>query len=110
MPVVQKQLEAIVQSENVLNFPEVEKLCKVIDSDTRLVVVEPECIHAIRSGGDITSREIQRNSVQIWENRLDMLPVEDLGGDGELYAWTGIYEEDFLGYYAEILPGLRGHA
>ena len=52
-------------------------------------------------------RTLQRNSVQIWANKLDSLPVRDLTEDDELYAWEGNYDPLFLGYMAEVVPALE---
>ena len=97
----------IARCETRLDYPEVDRLFRVIDTDTRLVIVDARCIERVESGDMVPFRTLQRNSVQIWANKLDSLPVRDLTEDDELYAWEGNYDPLFLGYMAEVVPALE---
>ncbi len=105
------RMEEIFQAEKDADYPQVAKLCRIIDAVTQTVVVEPELIRRLENP-DRTQwpgwREVMLGSVQLWANRLDAgkLPVKPLGHDGEVWAWIGEYNS-FLGYMAGLLPLLK---
>ncbi len=105
------RIEEIERAKKSADYPEVAKLCRIITSDTRTVLVDAKLIERIerRDRQHFPSwREVMRNSVQIWASRLDAskLPVKPIGPDGELWAWIGKYN-GFLGYMASVLDLLR---
>lgn len=105
------RMEEILQAEKDADYPEVAKLCRIIDAATKTVVVEPELIQRLENPDRSQWpdwRELMLGSVQLWANRLDAgkLPVKPLGHDGELWAWIGEYNS-FLGYMAGVLPLLK---
>lgn len=105
------RMEEIFQAEKDADYPQVAKLCQIIDAATRTVVVEPELILRLENPDRSQWpgwRELMLGSVQLWANRLDAgkLPVKPLGHDGELWAWIGEYNS-FLGYMAGVLPLLK---
>jgi CRISPR-associated endonuclease/helicase Cas3 len=87
---------------------EVAELYRVIDSDTRTVVVDGTLAERLRNHEQVAWRELVRGSVQIWEKKLENLPVQQIGRRGELYEWTGAYDAEFLGYMAGVLPLIEG--
>jgi CRISPR-associated endonuclease/helicase Cas3 len=104
-------MEKIFQAEKDADYPEVAKLCRIIDAATQTVVVESGLIQRLENPDRSQWpgwREMMLGSVQLWANRLDAgkLPVKPLGHDGELWAWIGEYNP-FLGYMAGVLPLLR---
>jgi CRISPR-associated endonuclease/helicase Cas3 len=105
------RMKEISQAENDADYPQIGKLCRIIDSDTRTVVVEPGLIQRLEKPDRSQWpdwREMMLGSVQIWANRLDAgrLPVKPIGHGGELWAWIGGYDS-FLGYMAGVLPLLK---
>jgi hypothetical protein len=54
-------------------------------------------------------RETMQSSVQIWSSRLKSgdWPLNPIGPDEQLWAWTGQNYNSFLGYMADILPLLK---
>jgi CRISPR-associated endonuclease/helicase Cas3 len=78
-------------------------LCRVIDADTRTVVVDPSLIEAIRQYKRISRTELLRYSVQIWATKINRLGLKLIGRDNELYAWSDDYDPDFLGYMSGVL-------
>ncbi|HWQ76151.1 MAG TPA: CRISPR-associated endonuclease Cas3'' [Syntrophomonas sp.] len=89
----------LVDNENEQIFPLVEKKFKVIDTDTRIVVVNQAIAERIRYG-KIDWRELQKNSVQIAKYKLDELRTPEVLKD--IYRWNLNYD-DFLGYMAGII-------
>jgi len=105
------RIEEIERAEKSASYPELAKLCRIITSDTRTVLVDANLIERVerRDRQQFPSwREVMRNSVQIWASRLDAskLPVKPIGPNGELWAWIGKYD-GFLGYMAGVLDLLR---
>ena len=100
------RVQVIEKAENNMNYPKVAELCKVISSDTRLVIVKESIIETIRNNDKISFKEIVKNSVQIWANKIDKLPIFEFINQNGLYYWGGKYDKDFLGYMESGLDGL----
>jgi CRISPR-associated endonuclease/helicase Cas3 len=105
------RMNEISQAERDADYPQVAKLCRIIDAATQTVVVEPDLIQLLANPDPSLWpewKEIMENSVQIWASRLDpsRLPVKPIANDGELWAWIGNYDS-FLGYMAGVLPLLK---
>lgn len=105
------RIEEIDRAERVEDYPEVAKLCRIIDAPTQTVLVDAELIKRIesRDRAQFSSwREVMENSVQVWANRLDAAkwPLKPIGTDGELWGWIGEYGS-FLGYMAWVIKMLK---
>ncbi|MBI5098281.1 MAG: DEAD/DEAH box helicase family protein [Nitrospirae bacterium] len=101
----------IITHERTNDYPEVAKLCKVIDANTRLVVISPEIAEALRCYEKVDPVQLIRNSVQIRFFKINTkqfssfcIPVND---HREIYAWQGKYDGRFLGYMEAIIPLLE---
>ena len=94
--------DSLLRLEEGLRFPQVEKNFRVIDSDTRTVVVDEELIKKLESHAPVDWREVQKSSVQIWGYRLNDLRIPEVLGYPGIYKWTYAYD-DFIGYMAGIL-------
>jgi len=99
----------IQKMEKEMDYPEVAKLYKVIASDTRLVIIDKTLIEKLERHEKIDPKEIDRNSVQLWSNKIEKLAVGFVKGyeNTGLYAWPYDYDPDFLGYMAGVLPLLE---
>lgn len=105
------RMEDIFQAEKDADYPQVAKLCRIIDADTQTVVIDQELIQRLESRDRNlwpASREILSGSVQLWSTRLDAgkLPIKPIENMSELWAWVGAYDT-FLGYMAGLLPLLK---
>lgn len=89
----------LVDNEALQNFRIVEEKFKVIDTNTRIVVVNQELADRIRYG-EIDWRELQKDSVQIAKYKLDELKTPQVLEN--IYRWNLKYD-DFLGYMAGIV-------
>jgi len=103
------KVEEIRQLEAKGQYPQVAKECRLITSDTRLVVVCKELMHTLEEAHPSQwpgIKHIMQKSVQIWATKLDpkKWPVKPL--NDELWAWVGEYNS-FIGYMAGVLPLLR---
>ena len=96
--------EIIKERERKCDYPEVAKLCRVIDADTRIVVIDKDIVEALENWGKVPTLDLLRNSVQLWSRKISSLSLEPVLGHKELYKWTAPYDADFLGYMEGVLP------
>ena len=86
------------------SYPDVGQLTKLIQTDTRLVVVDPNVISALRKGRHVEPNELQKHSVQLWSDKIRDLALSEIGQCGSgLYAWEYEYDPEFLGIMAGVL-------
>ncbi len=87
----------IKDKEQKLNYPEVAKLCRVIESDTKIVVVSPAIIKALEQREKIEHKELLRHSVQFWPQKIEYLSLE------EIFLCPGVYQmpEDYYGEFQQ---------
>ncbi len=88
--------------EENYQFPKVEENFRVINADTRTVLIDNEMISKIGSHIPLNWRDIQKSSVQIWSYRIDELRISEVPGCSGLYQWPYQYD-DFIGYMAGLL-------
>lgn len=99
-----EKIEKILQYERNHQYPDVADICKIISSDTRLVVMEPEIIHMLENGEKVNSIQLIKNSVQIWASKKTELGLQPINGYKEIYRWfDNGYDPYFLGYMKAIL-------
>lgn len=86
-------------AEELQNFPKVELDFKVIDTDTRLAVVDSTVADRLQYGR-LDWHELQKVSVQIAKYKLEELKTPIIIDN--IYRWNLDYD-DFLGYMAGIV-------
>lgn len=89
----------LIDNEDLRNFPWVERNFKVIEADSRIVVVDPSIEKKIHCS-ELDWQELQMNSVQIAKYKLDSWQTPRLFDD--IYIWNLKYD-DFLGYMAGLI-------
>lgn len=94
--------DPIVQAERNREFPEVDRKFKVIDNDTRTVLIDKNICARIEAGENIMPSEFQDYSVNIYSSQIDKYGVMPLNNYPFLYQWTLEYD-DFIGYMAGVL-------
>ena len=99
----EQKIGDLLQQEAVGSYPNVAILTRLITSDTRLVVIDPGLIKAIREGRRVDHRELMAKSVQLWFTKVGKLALNQIGYGAELYAWEYEYDPKFLGIMAGIL-------
>jgi CRISPR-associated endonuclease/helicase Cas3 len=103
------RMEEISQAEKDANYPQVAKLCRVIDAATQTVVVEPELIQRLENPDRNLWpewREIMLGSVQLWIGKEREFALPELRELPGVFRWNLKYET-FLGYMAGVLPLLK---
>lgn len=91
--------QVLVKNEALQNFKSVERDFKVIDSDTRLTVVDADIASKLRYG-NINWKELQKASVQVAKHKLYEMK-SPLIVDG-IYYWDSGYD-NFLGYMDGVI-------
>ncbi len=95
--------DPLLKAEEARDYPDVKKHSRVIEADTRLVVVDDQIKSQIAQRQPLDFQELLRGSIQLWATKIDKLGLERLPGRRELYAWNHAYDPDFLGYMAGVL-------
>lgn len=96
--------QSLLDAENKMRFPQVEKDFRVIASDTKVVVVDQQLIDKLENHQIVTWQDIQKYSVQIWGYRLSELKLVEISAFYPgVYKWTYAYD-NFIGYMAGVLP------
>lgn len=95
--------DALAKAERERDYPSAVEEGRVIQTDTRIVVVDPRLRQLLENRRPISFRTLLRGSVQIWARRLSLLRLEPLPGRRELYVWPYAYDPDFLGYMTGAL-------
>lgn len=95
--------DLLLKAESERDYPRVKELGRVIDTDTRFVVVEPRLKELLRKRTPVDFRTLLQGSVQLWAHKIEELALDLLPGRGEIYAWDDVYDPEFLGYMAGVL-------
>jgi CRISPR-associated endonuclease/helicase Cas3 len=98
----------LIEHEEGMEYPSVSKESRVIDTDTRTVIIDKSLANAVQRNEKVSRTEIMKYSVQIWANRIDKLALAPITHDRQpsesaLYFWSYEYESDFLGYMKGVL-------
>jgi CRISPR/Cas system-associated endonuclease/helicase Cas3 len=99
---VSADLEKLRKTELEMRFPIIEKEFRVINGDTRTVIVDKNLIKRLEHYEHVDWQEIQNGSVHIWGYKLESLKIPEIKGRDGLYKWELAYD-DFIGYMAGIL-------
>ncbi len=107
MPKKKKDIDI---AERNADFPTVEKLFRIIDSDTVTAIVDKALVQRLEAYEKITRAELQSASVQIWhskEQQFGLERLERVRGYDDLRKWKLEYDR-FLGYMSGVLPLIDG--
>lgn len=90
--------DLLAEAEAERRYPDVASLGRVIDADTRLVVVDPGLRDRLAAGETVPPRDLLAGSVQIWAARIAAYGLEPIAGRDGVYWWRHEYDPGFLGY------------
>jgi CRISPR-associated endonuclease/helicase Cas3 len=107
-PSAEEKAQQLIKDENRMEYPSVSKEIRIIDTDTRMVIIDKSLAEAIRNHEKVSRVELMRYSVQIWASKIDKLALEPItlnrqSSDSEIYFWSYDYDPDFLGYMDGVL-------
>jgi CRISPR-associated endonuclease/helicase Cas3 len=94
--------DPLLKAEAARDYPSVKKYGRVIDADTRIVVVDEHLKKQLAERQLVDFQDLLRGSVQIWATNIHKLAIEEIPGRREIYSWTHDYDPDFLGYMAGV--------
>jgi len=95
--------DLFLKAESERNYPKTKELGRVIDADTRFVVIDPHVIELLERNIPIDFNTLLKGSVQLWANKIEILNLKPLPGRKEIYAWNYDYDPAFLGYMSGLL-------
>lgn len=90
--------DAIGEEETRRAYPDVASLARLIDADTRFVVVRAELRDRLERRRPVSSRELLGASVQLWAKIIDRFALAPIQGREGLLFWPHAYDPTFLGY------------
>lgn len=107
-----RRAEELIENEKQMEYQDVSKQCRVIESDTRTVVIDKGLAQDIRNGEKVPKGELLKYSVQMWYSKIANLKLDPLNqyscsDESNLYAWNYNYDPNFLGYMDAIIPRLE---
>lgn len=94
---------ALLKAEAERDYPRAQEAGRVIDADTRLVVVADELRERLERREPTSFSSLMNGSVQLWASRIEKLGLEPLAGRDDIYVWNDLYDRDFLGIMAGLL-------
>jgi CRISPR-associated endonuclease/helicase Cas3 len=103
------RMEKIFQAEKDADYPQVAKLCRIIDATTHTVVVEPGLIQRLENPDRSQWpdwRDMMLGSVQLWIGKEREFALPELRSLPGVFRWNLQYDP-FLGYMAGVLPLLK---
>ncbi len=92
----------LLKYEKCCDFQQVQEKFKIITSASVTAIVSCDLKDRISKGIPVPHREIQRNSVQIWSNKIEKYHLEPCDFGRELYFWNYGYDPDVLGYMKDL--------
>lgn len=102
---LKRKADRIRKLERLQDYREVSRLCRIIDADTRVVVVSPSVVKKLQTREKVPLVELLRNSVQLWSKKIEKLELVPIRGHAEIYSLGSYaYDPDFLGYMEGLIP------
>ncbi|HEX4959325.1 MAG TPA: DEAD/DEAH box helicase [Thermoanaerobaculia bacterium] len=99
--------DMLSKAETARNYPAVSEHGRVIDAETRIVVVDERLKILLAERRPISFRLLLRGSVQLWATKIEKLGLSQFPGRHDLYVWNDAYEPEFLGYMVGVLRNER---
>jgi CRISPR-associated endonuclease/helicase Cas3 len=96
-------VEGLTKAEHFADYPEVAKKGRVIETDTRTVIVDARLLRLLKGFRRPNPGLIQRLSVQLWANKIDKLGLTPVHPGSEIYFWDGPYDPSLLGIMCGLL-------
>jgi len=96
--------DSLLVAEQDRRYPDVAELGRVIDEDTRLVLVDSTLRDRVIARDFVSTRDLLSGSVQIRAAKIPGFGLgEPLPGRADVYWWPHAYDGRFLGYMEAAL-------
>ena len=96
-------VEQMRRDERQRNFELINQNFKVIEADTRTVLISNSIREEIENYGKVSWQEIQKNSVQLWGSKITKLALQEIRDTGIYYINEDLYDAELLGIMKYIL-------
>jgi CRISPR-associated endonuclease/helicase Cas3 len=103
------RMEEIFQAEKDADYPQVAKLCRIIDAATHTVVVEPELIARLENPDRSQWpgwKEMMLGSVQLWHGKELEFALPEVRNFPGVFRWNLAYDP-FIGTMRGMLEQMR---
>lgn len=97
------QQDELSLAERIRDYPAVQHAGRVIEADTRFVVVDRQLMERLERRMPVSWKDLMEGSVQIWASRIEQLGLRQLSTRKDVYAWELDYDPYFLGYMSGVL-------
>ena len=97
------KIKELADCESAGQYPDVARLARLIQSDTRLVVIDRALAERVRKRLPIRQTELLAHSVQLWFTKIQKHALQNIGIKTEIFEWAYDYDWEFLGVMAGIL-------
>ncbi len=105
---VEKEIEEIRKADKELSYSELAKLTRLIQADTRLVVVDGTLMQLLSFREKVGWKKLQEGSVQLWSRKIHKLRLEPMPGLPDVFQWGYEYDPNFLGIMEGALRLIEG--
>lgn len=100
----------LLDAESREDYPKVAERMRVIEGDTRTVVVNEYVAEQLLRHKRVSPAEIQMHSVQIWSRKIEDFGLHPIHKDSSIYAWHAPYDSTLLGIMQNVLIVTRANA
>jgi CRISPR-associated endonuclease/helicase Cas3 len=96
-------IEQMRRDERNCSFEIINNTFKVIEADTRTVLISDSIREEIENYGKVGWQEIQKNSVQLWGSKITKLALQEIRDTGVYYINEDQYDAELLGIMKFVL-------
>jgi len=96
-------VEQMRRDERQYNFEIINQNFKVIEADTRTVLISDSIREEIENYEKVSWQEIQKNSVQLWGTKITKLALREIRDTGIYFIDEDLYDSELLGVMKFIL-------
>ena len=96
-------VEQMLRDEGSHNFEFVKQNFKVIEADTKTVLISDNMRKEIENYEKVNWQEIQKNSVQLWGAKIAKLALQEIRNTGIYYINEDLYDNELIGVMKFIL-------
>jgi len=104
-PGAQQTALDLVRAESERDYPKVSRDCRVIQTETKTVVVDQGIIARLKRYERVPPLEVVRHSVQMFNAKIEKLGISPVTSESDLcclpVSWN--YDPDFLGFMDEVV-------
>jgi CRISPR-associated endonuclease/helicase Cas3 len=104
-PGAQQTALGLVSAESERDYPKVSQECRVIQTETKTVVVDPDITARLKRHERVPSLEVVRHSVQMFNAKIEKFGLSPVTSESDLFylpeSWN--YDPDYLGYMSEFI-------